>query len=72
MILHGTNKATLMTNSVGESRHVGHTFQINLLSCSKFTYGSNTRTHADIRQTFRILRIQIDIYIYIYIYIFHK
>ena len=24
MISHGTNTVTLMTNSVGESRHVGH------------------------------------------------
>ena len=24
MVLHGTNTVTLMMNSVGESRHVGH------------------------------------------------
>ena len=67
MISHLTITVTFMTNSVGESRHVGHSvirFKTHLLLCSKFTCSSNTRIHADICQTFQILIIRIDIFVY--------
>ena len=43
MISNLITTVTFMTNSVGESRHVGHSiirFKINLLLGSKFNYSS--------------------------------
>ena len=43
VVSHLTTTVTFMMNSIGESRHVGHSiirFKIYLLLCSKFTYSS--------------------------------
>ena len=72
MILHSTNTVTFMTNSVGESRHVGHSI-IHFKSIYSHAIKSlivQIHVHMQIfDKYFRIQIIQINIYIYIYIYI---
>ena len=72
MISHLTNTITFMTNSVGESRHVGHSMTHFKLIYSHAVSSLIVQIHAHMKiflKTFRILIIQINIYIYIYIYI---
>ena len=69
MFSYLTNTVTFMTNSVGESRHVGHSI-IHFKSIYSRAVNSlivQIRAHMQIfDKTFRMLIIQINVYIYIY------